>query len=104
TGARPLGTAALAVGLDGALTLEVAACVLLVGADVGADGLDDPAILQQQSEALAVGTAVVGDDGQFTGALVTQCVDEEGGDTDEAEPADGDGGTVRDIGHGFSCG
>lgn len=59
---------------------------------------------QERSEAKAVSAAVVADDRQVTGTLLTQGIDEDGGDSDETESTDSDRRTVGNIGHGIGGG
>ncbi len=68
TGAQALGERALRSEFDFEFTGEVLARELLVGADVRRDGAADAALLEQQAEPEAVGTAVVADGLEVGGA------------------------------------
>src|SRR5699024_788412 len=84
-GAHALGQSALRGELHGELTSEVPTCIFLIESNIGANGIRNAAIFQQQAQTEAIRAQVIGHDGEAIRALSTQRLNEHGGDSYEPE-------------------
>ena len=76
------------------LTLAVLALLLTPGPT-------NSLMLQQNSKTEPIGAAIVADDLEIFRTLPKDCVDQDFGDADEAEPSHRDGNAVGHVGNSF---
>ncbi|KOV93740.1 hypothetical protein ADL04_26545 [Streptomyces sp. NRRL B-3648] len=96
--AQAFGEGALRYQLQFQLAGEVLAGELLVLTDIGGRDTGDASGAERDAQAMAVGAAIVGDHPQRARSLYVQGRQEGARDAAQAEAADGQGGTLTDVG------